>query len=109
MTNLAEPPGRRSPAWETAAILLAIVAIWPALLNWQIDSLNLEVQHHARELAKKKINDSAVRRDTLYQIFNDSDIQTKLESGKLGEAKTAAETLIEEASQIQSIEDKGKK
>jgi siroheme synthase-like protein len=74
----------------------------------EIDSLNLEVQHHARELAKKKINDSAVRRDTLYQIFNDPDIQTKLESGKLGEAKTAAETLIE-AARLNPLKIKGKK
>jgi len=75
----------------------------------ELDNLNLEVQHHARELAKKRINDSAVRRDTLYRIFNDQDINAKLESGKLGEAKTAAEALIEEASQIQSSEEKGKK
>jgi siroheme synthase-like protein len=68
----------------------------------EIDSLNVEVQHHARELAKKKIKDSAVRRNTLYQIFNDPDIQRKLESGKLGEAKTVAEILIETASQTQS-------
>lgn len=27
---------RAQPAWETAAILLAIVAIWPALLKWQM-------------------------------------------------------------------------
>jgi siroheme synthase-like protein len=71
----------------------------------ELDNLNLEVQHHARELAKKRINDSAVRRDTLYRIFNDQDINAKLESGKLGEAKTAAEALIEEANQIQSSEE----
>ena len=71
----------------------------------EIDSLNLEVQHHARELAKKKINDSTVRRDTLYQIFNDPDIHMKLESGKLEEAKTVAEMMIEAVSQTQSSED----
>jgi len=70
-----------------------------------LDSLSLEVQHHARELAKKKINDSSVRKDTLYQIFNDSEINGKLESGKLGEAKTVAETLIEAVSQTQSSDD----
>lgn len=70
-----------------------------------LDSLSLEVQHHARELAKKKINDSSVRRDTLYQIFNDSEINGKLESGKLEEAKTVAETLIEAVSQTQSSDD----
>ncbi len=71
----------------------------------EIDSLNLEVQHHARELAKRKINDSAVRKDTLYRILNDPGIHMKLESGKLGEAKTVAEMLIETASQIQSSDD----
>jgi len=71
----------------------------------EIDSLSLEVQHHARELAKGKINDSTVRRDTLYQILNDSEINGKLESGKLEEAKTVAETLIQAASQTQSIDD----
>lgn len=71
----------------------------------EIDSLNLEVQHHARELAKRKINDSAVRKDTLYRIFKDPGIHMKLESGKLGEAKTVAEMLIETASQIQSSDD----
>ena len=71
----------------------------------EIDSLSLEVQYHARELAKKKINDSSVRRDTLYQIFNDSEINEKLESGKLGEAKTVAERLIEAVSLTQSIDD----
>jgi siroheme synthase-like protein len=75
----------------------------------EMDSLNLEVQHHARELAKKKISDSSDRRDTLYKIFNDPDIHAKLESGKLDEAKRAAEAMIEEASQVQSSEDKGKK
>ena len=71
----------------------------------EIDSLSLEVQHHARELAKGKINDSTVRRDTLYQILNDSEINGKLESGKLEEAKTVAETLIQAASQTQSSDD----
>ncbi len=71
----------------------------------EMDSLNLEVQHHARELAKKMINDSSARRDTLYRIFNDPGIHAKLESGKLGEAKAAAEEIIEEASQIQSSND----
>ena len=71
----------------------------------EIDSLNVEVQCHARELAKKKINDSTVRRDTLYQIFNDPKIHMKLESGKLEEAKTVAEMLIETASQTQSSDD----
>ncbi len=71
----------------------------------EIDSLNVEVQHHARELAKKKINNSTVRRDTLYQILNDSEINGKLESGKLEEAKTVAETLIEAVSQTQSSDD----
>ena len=71
----------------------------------EMDSLNLEVQHHARELVKKKINESAARRETLYRIFNDPEINTKLESGKLGEAKTAAEEIIEAASQVQSSND----
>ena len=71
----------------------------------EIDSLNVELQSHARELAKKKINDSTARRDTLYEILNDPEINVKLESGKLGEAKTAAERLIEAASQIQSSDD----
>ena len=71
----------------------------------EIDSLSLEVQYHARELAKKKINDSTVRRDTLYQILHDSEINGKLESGKLEEAKTIAETLIETVSQTQSSDD----
>ena len=75
----------------------------------ELDDLNLEVQHHARELAKKKINNGAARRDTLYRIFNDPDINAKLESGNLGEAKTAAEAIIEEAVQFQSSEEKGKK
>jgi siroheme synthase-like protein len=75
----------------------------------EMDSLNLEVQHHARELAKDKISDSSVRRDTLYRIFNDPDINAKLNSGNLDEAKATAEAIIEETSQIQSSEEKGKK
>lgn len=71
----------------------------------EMDGLSLEVQHHARELAKDRISDSGARRDTLYRIFNDPDINAKLESGDLEEAKTAAEAMIEEASQIQSSED----
>jgi len=71
----------------------------------ETDNLCLEVQHHARELAKKKISDSAARRETLYRIFNDPDINAKLESGKLGEAKTVAEEIIEAASQVQSSND----
>jgi len=37
--NEFPPPAdrRAQPAWETAAILLAIAAIWPALLNWGLD------------------------------------------------------------------------
>ena len=71
----------------------------------EIDSLNVELQHHARELAKKKINDSKVRRDTLYEILNDSEINGKLESGKLEEAKTVAERMIQAVSQTQSSDD----
>lgn len=71
-----------------------------------LDSMNVELQHHARELAKNKINDGSVRRDTLYKILNDPEIQTKLGSGKLDESKIIAERLIEEASQDQSREEK---
>jgi precorrin-2 dehydrogenase/sirohydrochlorin ferrochelatase len=71
----------------------------------EIDSLNVELQSYSRELAKKKINDSAVRRDTLYEILNDSDIHRILESGRLEEAKTAAQRLIKAASQKQSCDD----
>ena len=71
-----------------------------------IDSLNVELQSHSRERAKKKISERSVRRDTLYKILNDSEIQTMLESGKLDESKIMAERLIEEASQDQSNHDK---
>jgi len=70
-----------------------------------VDSLNVELQHHARELAKEKINDSSVRRDTLYKILNNPVIQGLLELGKLEESKTAAESLIMAASQDQSNND----
>jgi siroheme synthase-like protein len=65
----------------------------------EIDSLNVELQSHSRELAKKKIIDSSVRRDILYKILNDPEIQTMLESGKLDESKIVAERLIEAANQ----------
>ena len=71
----------------------------------EIDSLNVELQSYARELAKKKISDSSVRRDTLYKILNNPVIQGLLESGKLEESKTAAESLIMAASQDQSNND----
>jgi len=38
VNELPPSTGRRAqPAWETAAILLAVAAIWPALLNWGLD------------------------------------------------------------------------
>jgi siroheme synthase-like protein len=72
----------------------------------EVDGLNLELQFHSRELAKKKINDRSLRRDTLYKILNDPEIQTMLGSGKLDESKIIAERMIEEASQYQSRDDK---
>ena len=32
---------RAQPVWETVAILLAIVAIWPALLKWKVPEFAL--------------------------------------------------------------------
>jgi siroheme synthase-like protein len=59
------------------------------------DSLNVELQSHSRELAKKMINNSSLRRETLYEILNDEGIQGMLKSGNLGDAKTVAEKIIE--------------
>lgn len=71
----------------------------------EMDSLNVELQHQARELAKKQIKDGSVRRDTLYKILNDQAIQGLLESGNLEESKTVAESMITAATQDQSDDD----
>lgn len=62
----------------------------------EADSLNVELQSYARGLAKKQINEGAQRRNALYRIHEDPDIQKNIRSGNLDEAKTAAASVIEQ-------------
>lgn len=58
------------------------------------DVLQLELQSYARDLLKERVNDQKIRRNYLYTILNDTDIQKLLKNGELEEAKLCVDSLI---------------
>ena len=59
------------------------------------DSLQVELQHYARSLAKERIPASEQRRKTLYEIADDPEINRLLLEDKLEEAKKLAREIVE--------------
>jgi precorrin-2 dehydrogenase/sirohydrochlorin ferrochelatase len=59
------------------------------------DVLQVELQHYARRLAKSKITDRRARRDLLYQIIQNPEINRLLKEGDLEGAKNLATQIIE--------------
>lgn len=60
------------------------------------DALHVELQHHARTIAKERIKDGKTRRDKLYELYEDPVIRGLLGEGKLEEAKEYALNVIKE-------------
>ena len=58
------------------------------------DALNVELQSHARELAKELIHDVGVRREVLYRIARDPGVQALVSEGRLDEAKKIAGEMV---------------
>ena len=59
------------------------------------DVLQVELQAHARKLAREKIQGWEARREALYRIAGDQEIKRLLADGRLDEAKRIAEKIIE--------------
>lgn len=59
------------------------------------DVLQVELQAHARKLAREKIQRWEARREVLYRIAGDQEIKNLLAEGRLDEAKRIAEKIIE--------------
>ncbi len=59
------------------------------------DILQIELQHFTRQLLKEKVPDQKKRRDYLYQILNDKKINELLDNGKVEEAQTYVNQLLE--------------
>jgi len=58
------------------------------------DAFNVELQAHARELAKEHLAESSLRRDVLYRIARDPEIQTLISEGKIDDAKILAGEMV---------------
>jgi precorrin-2 dehydrogenase/sirohydrochlorin ferrochelatase len=59
------------------------------------DSLQVELQHYARGLAKEHVHKSEQRREILYEIAGDPEIKRLLLKDKLEEAKKLARETVE--------------
>ena len=59
------------------------------------DSLQVELQHYARGLAKERVHKSERRREILYEIAGDPEIRRLLLEDKLEEAKKLAQEIVE--------------
>lgn len=59
------------------------------------DVLQVELQHYARRLVKSKIPDRRARRDLLYQIIQNPEINHLLKEGDLEGAKNLVKQIIE--------------
>ncbi len=60
------------------------------------DSLQVELQHYARGLAKERVHESELRREILYEIAGDPEIKRLLLEDKLEEAKKIAQKIVEQ-------------
>jgi precorrin-2 dehydrogenase/sirohydrochlorin ferrochelatase len=58
------------------------------------DILQLELQSFARDLLKERVDNQKKRRNYLYSILDDENIQKLLKEGKLEEAKVCVNELI---------------
>lgn len=58
------------------------------------DVLQLELQAFARKLLKERVDDQKKRRNYLYSILNDDDIQKLINDGKLDDAKVCVNDLV---------------
>ena len=58
------------------------------------DILEIELQDYSRSLLKQYVPDQKDRRDYLYKIFEDENIQSLIESGEIDEAKAVICELI---------------
>ncbi|NYB51025.1 MAG: bifunctional precorrin-2 dehydrogenase/sirohydrochlorin ferrochelatase [Methanobacteriaceae archaeon] len=67
------------------------------------DILQLELQHFTRQLLKEKVDNQKNRRNYLYQILDDKDINILLEKGKLDEAKIYVEKSLKSMLNHQKI------
>jgi precorrin-2 dehydrogenase/sirohydrochlorin ferrochelatase len=59
------------------------------------DSLQVELQHYVRGLAKERVHESELRREILYEIAGDPKIKRLLLEDKLEEAKKLAQKTVE--------------
>lgn len=59
------------------------------------DSLQVELQHYVRGLAKERVHESELRREILYEIAGDPEIKRLLLEDKLEEAKKLARKTVE--------------
>jgi precorrin-2 dehydrogenase/sirohydrochlorin ferrochelatase len=58
------------------------------------DVLQLELQSFAREILKKKVDKQTVRKNYLYSILEDEQIQKLLKEGRIDDAKVYVNTMI---------------
>ena len=58
------------------------------------DALQVELQHHVREIAKLEIRDIKERRDLLYEIYQSEEINQLLKKGQLDAAKRRVEKIM---------------
>ncbi len=58
------------------------------------DILQLELQSFAREILKKKVDQQVVRKNYLYSILEDEQIQKLLKEGRIDDAKIYVNTMI---------------
>jgi len=60
------------------------------------DLLQVELQSYARSIAKARISDQKLRKDVVYQILYDSEVNILLEKGLFREAKAHVERIIDQ-------------
>ncbi len=61
------------------------------------DMLQIKLQSHLRQTLKKQFTDQKVRRQLLYRVIEDVDVQALLKEGKFEEAKEAAAKILNKA------------
>ena len=57
--------------------------------------MEIELQDYSRSLLKEIIPDQKDRRDYLYKIFEDEDIQTLISAGEIEKAKAVIRESVE--------------
>jgi precorrin-2 dehydrogenase/sirohydrochlorin ferrochelatase len=61
------------------------------------DLLQVKLQDHLRSLLKKQVRDQKIRKQVLYRILQNEDIQTLLKQGKFEEAKEKATEIVQKS------------